>query len=130
MTSKRRKRSDTSSRCTVHPTDVHLEDPWLKDPLVIQRFIEQRLHYEHLCDEVAYALTKLLGEATIRVAAITQRAKTLESFLEKIRRKTYTDPFTQITDFAGVRVVSYYPDDIPKIEKIVRHEFDVVEKQD
>ena len=106
------------------------EDPWLTNPATVRRFIEQRPHYEQLCTEVAYTLTKLLKDANIRVALITSRAKTLESFLEKIERKAYIDPFNDITDFAGARVVCFYPDDLPKIERLIQESFEVVEKVD
>jgi GTP pyrophosphokinase len=48
----------------------------------------------------------------------------------KLRRKSYDAPFDEITDFAGVRVVCLYVNDIERIEKIIRDEFEVVEKVD
>ena len=103
---------------------------WSRDPSMIRRFIEQRPHYEQLCDEVAYTLSELLKNAGITVAAISFRVKTLESFLEKVQRKPFRDPFAEITDFAGARVVCFYPDDILRIEDVIRLEFEVREKED
>lgn len=54
----------------------------------------------------------------------------MDSFLEKTQRKTYNDPITEITDFAGVRVVCLYTDDLPKVEKVINEHFEIIEKTD
>ena len=105
-------------------------DPWINQPELVKRFIADRPDYEQLCNEVAYILKKRLKQTGIESAGITFRAKTLVSFLEKIDRKTYADPLQDITDFAGVRVVSLYVDDLPRIEKIIESEFVIEEKVD
>jgi len=103
---------------------------WKERPAVIGRFLAEHPHYEHLCAEVAYILEKRLKGAGIEFSAVTYRAKSLESFVEKIIRKEYKDPFSEITDFAGVRVVYLYASDFPKIEEIVQSEFEIIEKVD
>jgi len=107
-----------------------LDDPWLTSPELIRRFLSQRPDYEQLCGEVDYTLSKLIKGAGITVASVTARAKTMDSFLEKLTRKTYSEPFTQITDFAGARVVCLYTDDLRKVEELIRGAFEVVETQD
>lgn len=107
-----------------------VDDVWKRNPDVIRRFIERRTNYEQLCTEIAYILSKRLGDKNIEISAVTWRAKTLKSFLEKIERKKYDDPFEAVTDFAGVRVVCLYLSDIKKIEEIVQQEFEVIEKVD
>ena len=109
------------------PTEDHI---WTKQPEVIKAFLAQRSGYEQLCAEVAYILRKRLDEWDVEYAAVTFRAKTLKSFLEKFIRKNYKEPFEEITDFAGVRVVCLYRSDIAQIEEIVREEFEVIEKVD
>ena len=104
-------------------------DPWRDQPETIRRFLEQRAAYERLCDEVEYTLRNKLDAQGIQYAAVTQRAKSLESFLKKIKRKSYEAPFDQIADFAAARVVCLYQDDLPQIEAIIREEFTVHEKK-
>lgn len=106
------------------------ENIWTEKPQMVRHFIEKRPDYERLCAEVAYILTRTLKNARIEVSAITHRAKTLNSFLEKIQRKTYDDPIKRITDFAGVRVVCLYVDDLLEIENIVSEHFEIIEKID
>jgi ppGpp synthetase/RelA/SpoT-type nucleotidyltranferase len=75
-------------------------------------------------------MRKLIASKGIDVAHTTSRAKTLNSFLEKLSRKSYGNPFDEITDLAGVRVVCLYRSDIPRLEAIVNSEFAVIEKVD
>ena len=103
---------------------------WLEKPEIIKSFINQQTDYEKLCAEIGYILNRELDKANIEFSNITYRAKTLNSFLEKIQRKSYQNPFTEITDFAGARVVCLYADDLEKIENIIAENFKIAEKID
>ena len=46
---------------------------------------------------------------------VTARAKTLDSVRGKLRRKHYRDPDRQVTDLIGVRVITYYRDDVDRV---------------
>lgn len=106
------------------------DDPWASNVPVIRDFVEHRDSYERLGSEVAYILRASMKKEGIETASISSRAKTLNSFLEKITRKTYANPLTEITDLAGARVVCLYRDDLPKIEAAIRRDFEVLEKVD
>jgi putative GTP pyrophosphokinase len=109
---------------------VSLPEIWREQPEIIYHFLARRPDYQQLCQEVAYVLKhRILGEG-IELSSISYRAKELDSFLEKMERKKYTNPFSEITDFAGVRVVCLYPSDIERIEEIIRQEFSMVERID
>lgn len=88
---------------------------------------EYRPLYEAFVPRLHNLLKELIDNARIPVDHIEHRVKTLESFLEKIERKIYNDPFDQIKDFAGVRIIAYYQDDVDKVTQIIRKEFDVDE---
>ncbi len=107
-----------------------LEALWREQPELISDFLSKRPHYEQLAAEAQYILRTRLQQARIEFSAVTARAKTLKSFLEKITRKSVADPLKDITDLAGVRVVCLYRSELDAIETIVRDEFDVVEKVD
>src|SRR5262245_51861524 len=107
-----------------------VEKAWAEQAPVIRRFIDVRPHYEQLCGEVAYILRKRLDEQRVEYAAVTQRAKTLKSFLEKVSSKQYARPLEELTDLAGVRVVYLYKKHRAAIESIVEDEFAVTEKVD
>lgn len=107
-----------------------LDEAWEKNPEYIRKFYENLPRYQALCDEVEYIIQKKLTSENIEVSQVVSRSKNLLSFCEKISRKKYSEPFSEITDFAGVRVVFLYAHDRPFIEKIIENEFDVVEKVD
>jgi putative GTP pyrophosphokinase len=81
---------------------------WYENPMLIKQFIEQRADYEALHAEVVYILTKRLKKYRIEYSMVSGRAKTLSSFLDKIQRKNYLNPFEDIKDLAAVRVVCLY----------------------
>lgn len=112
------------------PVPASVDDPWQQNLGTIRQFIERHDDYKQLCDEVVYILRAQLKSRGIETASISARAKNLDSFLEKIRRKTYSLPFDEITDFAGARVVCLYKNDLQVIEEIIRTEFEVIEKVD
>lgn len=103
---------------------------WDEKPSAIRAFIEARPQYQQLCKEVEYILRKRIDDSNIQYSAISNRAKTLKSFAEKISRKNYETPMEEITDLSGVRLVYLYKSDCPAIEKIIEAEFDVIEKVD
>jgi ppGpp synthetase/RelA/SpoT-type nucleotidyltranferase len=107
-----------------------LDKLWRSRPELIAEFVACRPDYEQLCAEVHYILERRLKTKGIEVASITSRAKTLPSFLDKIGGKPPDDALSKVTDLAGVRVVCLYRSDLPKIEEVIREEFQVKEKVD
>jgi ppGpp synthetase/RelA/SpoT-type nucleotidyltranferase len=81
--------------------------------------------YSQLGDVISKELEDFIRELGIGVASMQHRVKELPSFLDKIERKRYSNPFTQIEDICGVRVVCFYKSDMEKIAEIIEREFDV-----
>ncbi|MDP3777993.1 GTP pyrophosphokinase family protein [Methylotenera sp.] len=102
---------------------------WREKPELIRNYLGLLSKHEKLCEEVEYILKTKLRSAEIDIALVTSRAKGLSSYCEKIERKSYSDPLKNITDLAGARIVFLYLSDLPKIEKIIEKEFDIVEKE-
>lgn len=90
-----------------------------------------REKYRHLYEEFAarlHALLELLvKDAGIPIDHIEHRVKTVESFVEKIERKSYADPFQQIKDCVGLRIVAFYQDSVQNVVNMIREEFEVDE---
>jgi len=72
-------------------------------------------------------LEELLYEAQIPYLTTTSRIKEFESFKEKIDRKDYSNPFEQVEDFCGLRIICYYRSDVLKISEIISEEFEILE---
>jgi putative GTP pyrophosphokinase len=67
-------------------------------------------------------LEELIKSQGIPVAQVEHRAKSPESFAGKLARKAYRDPFSEVKDLAGVRVVTYYSDDVQRVANVIRRE--------
>ena len=95
-----------------------------------EKYIKMRGNYEKLCMNLEQALKILLDEEKISYLSVSGRVKDVDSFYEKISRKNYNNPFEQVEDICGLRIICYYKSDIDKICKIINREFEVLESQD
>jgi putative GTP pyrophosphokinase len=86
--------------------------------------------YQRLVEEVTFALENRIKISGLKVASVHGRVKTLDSVLNKMERKEYKDPPSDIHDFAGVRVVCQFTADLDVIDKLIRELFDVQETVD
>lgn len=103
---------------------------WKDKPEFARKYYDMRDLYERMCDEVEDILYRITCESDIEVAHIHSRPKTLASFCEKITRKKYENPFEEVEDFAGVRLVYLYASDLEKIESLIESEFEILDKVD
>jgi putative GTP pyrophosphokinase len=89
--------------------------------------------YKRLGENVRSALIQFLEDRKIDYLDVEFRVKDFKSFYEKIERKNYRNPFEEINDICGLRIINYYPSDLMKITEVIQSEFDVsisVDKQD
>jgi ppGpp synthetase/RelA/SpoT-type nucleotidyltranferase len=80
-----------------------------------------------LLAEYLQALFKKIAERLDIHPVIQGRAKTLESFAEKIIRpgKNYTEPLKQLTDLCGVRFIVHTLDEVDRTENILEQYFNI-----
>lgn len=84
--------------------------------------------YKHLGNNITEALKKFLEKENIDYLEVYSRVKDFDSFYNKSNK--YNDPFNEIEDICGIRIICYYASDIDKINKIINDEFNVIEQQD
>lgn len=80
--------------------------------------------YGNFASEVEHLIKNILKAERIVCNAITFRLKKRESLSDKIDKKN--DKYTaleEVTDIAGVRVITYYAEDVDKVAEIVEREF-------
>lgn len=84
------------------------------------------LLYQTFESEIEHQIKRILQTNEITYNAITSRLKSRESLAEKIDRKQgkYTH-ISDVTDIVGVRIITYYSEDVDKIAEIIEREFDV-----
>jgi putative GTP pyrophosphokinase len=92
--------------------------------LLLEESDRQRGLIEEFCEYVGNLISALIGQSDIRVSSIDRRVKTRTSLESKLGRKGYTH-LSEITDFAGVRVVTYFADDVDRVARLIREAFEV-----
>lgn len=95
-----------------------------------REFNKRKPNYDSLREEAFHTIEKRLKKRGIKIHSIPSRVKDLDSLLEKIKRKHYENPFEQIQDFVGLRIICLFISDIPKIGAIIRESFELTESED
>jgi ppGpp synthetase/RelA/SpoT-type nucleotidyltranferase len=81
--------------------------------------------YDQLAIKVESIVKEIINDKNTPIHAIFNRAKEVDSFAKKIEDPKYTDPTSQITDLAGIRVIVYVENDLEIISKIINDNFEV-----
>jgi ppGpp synthetase/RelA/SpoT-type nucleotidyltranferase len=97
------------------------------DAIVTEYSSSLRPKYRLLSSKTADLLTSILETNKIAPHSITFREKDPEKLREKISResKNYSDPLSEVTDLAGVRIITYYPTDVDRILPLIKNEFEI-----
>lgn len=93
------------------------------------RYLKEKERYLAVCRQISEDLNKLIRSKSIK-CDVSYRVKTWDSFLQKISRKNYIDPFNEIEDFSGVRCVTIFSDDLIVIDGIIKDKFDILDESD
>src|SRR5437879_834192 len=104
----------------------------------VESYQARRHIYELFTFEIERILKVALTRQNIKVASIVGRAKDVESFGKKASKLSplnpdlpkYDDPINEITDLAGVRVITFFPKTIDEVDKIINAEFWIRDKSD
>lgn len=93
---------------------------------ILAQYDEKIRLYESFAREVEHQVKLLLDSCGISYNSIGLRVKTRASLAEKIDRKNGKySKLEDITDIAGVRVITYYSEDVDCVADIIESEFDV-----
>ena len=97
------------------------------DNVLLEQQYRDRLHplYESFTYKLHMLLGELIKKEVISIAQAEYRTKTVESFLGKIRRKNYVEPFLEMKDLSGIRIVTYYHDDVLRVADLIEREFEL-----
>ena len=92
-----------------------------------QWYADHRATYAALAEIVRGTIESLLRSRSIDYLSVTHRTKTAESFAEKIDRKGYNNPATDMTDLAGIRVITFIENDVQRVCEVIRNTYQVHE---
>lgn len=84
-----------------------------------QRFLDNQQILERLRDEVRHLLDGELQDRGLVAVALDARVKDVASFVKKVLRKEYADPWEEIRDKVGVRLTATYAESIADLEAMV-----------
>nr|WP_321484992.1 RelA/SpoT domain-containing protein [uncultured Draconibacterium sp.] len=90
---------------------------------LVEEFKTNRKLYEAFCKRVENLIRELIMGLDIKPFSIESRTKSLESFEGKIRNKDKYSSLDEITDLAGVRIITYLESDVDKIADLIGSEF-------
>jgi putative GTP pyrophosphokinase len=102
----------------------------------VAKYLRVQPFYENLADVVARVLQECLNRRGIKVHSVQHRAKDPTSFGRKAAIPSdvdpsspkYGNPLKEITDLAGVRIITHFPGTLVEVDRLLSEEFDVVEK--
>lgn len=84
-----------------------------------RRFLQDyEANVAHIRDAASLAARKVAGileGGDFSIHAVTGRAKSVDSVWAKLREKGYRKPSRQLTDAVGVRIITFYQDDVDKV---------------
>lgn len=95
---------------------------------ILAEYDEKSELYHKFAATVERILKTILCEKGIDCNCITSRLKDRDSLDEKIYRKNKYCKLEDLTDIAGIRVVTYYSEDVDKVAKVIEEEFTVDRK--
>ena len=104
----------------------------------IEEYLRVRPRYEAFAQAVREILAQALRAADITVNSVDARAKEPESLGTKAEAPSendpqepkYRSPLDEITDLAGVRIITFFPRTVGSVGACIREEFEVLEHTD
>src|SRR5215471_20582927 len=121
------------------PADLpEVFDPATHGERAAAEYRERRGLYLEFAQCIKTLLDEALRGSDIQAQSVDARAKTIDSFTRKASlphpldptRPKYEDPLQDITDMAGVRVVTFLPAAIAQVGTAVEAQFEIVEQED
>ena len=106
------------------PSHTPVPDPHAQELLAQYRALLPQ--YSLMAETIPVKLKAFFAAAGIIVASLEHRVKTEESLAGKLRLKGHKYANIQdITDIVGIRVISFYIDDVDKIASVVERHFEI-----
>ena len=94
--------------------------------IILEEFENCRNLYTDFTSKCKSLIVDLLGVEEIKFHQITERIKEKHKLEGKIFKKNHKySKLDEITDIAGIRIITYFEDEVDRIAKIIESEFDV-----
>ena len=94
--------------------------------MLMQQYRKLRPTLQQLADEASNQLRHALKEQGIYITAMEHRVKTEKSLTGKLELKgAKYKSIDDITDLVGLRVITFYTDEVDKVAAIAKRVFDI-----
>jgi len=91
----------------------------------ISWYKERKDLYNQLAQKVESVIKNRLEEKDIIFHSIENRVKSIESLKRKSKKSKYKDPINEITDLAGIRIITLFEKDVYEISDIIKKIFKI-----
>ena len=96
------------------------------EEMLLEQYRELLPQLRRLAKKVYDQLFSVLAEQGVQVNSIENRVKSEDSLIGKLERKGQKyKTISDITDLVGMRVITYYTDDVDKVAAIAKRMFDI-----
>ncbi|MGE1048667.1 MULTISPECIES: GTP pyrophosphokinase [Bacillus] len=95
---------------------------------ILTEYKKQKDLHEEFCKEVQGLLKTILKQNQINCHSIDSRVKEEDSLAAKVEKggNKYST-LNDITDVSGIRIITYFSDDVDKVASIIQNEFEIDE---
>lgn len=92
---------------------------------ILHEYDSVKGQYDVLGQKISDLLLELLGNDSIPISSVSFRVKGRDSLAKKITRKPqgHYENLADITDICGLRIVTYFEDDVARVDGLIRREF-------
>lgn len=91
---------------------------------LVATFANDVTTYERMSIAVAHLLSQIISSEGLIVHSVTHRCKAIDSLSKKVGKpdKAYQS-LDEVTDLAGVRVTTYFSEDVGRVARLIEQEF-------
>ncbi|WP_201587466.1 GTP pyrophosphokinase [Psychrobacter jeotgali] len=92
---------------------------------ILKEYDKKREILENLDKSLETLINSLLKQKGIKAHQIQTRVKDRDSLEKKILAKQKYESLDDITDIVGIRIITYFEDEVDKVANVVEDEFDI-----
>jgi putative GTP pyrophosphokinase len=107
-------------------TDAECGENAASPTAVLAEFVRREPHFQALCSETKALIGRLLLAGGLKCHSVQSRVKTKEKLKSKYsdNSKGYSK-LADMTDLVGLRIITYYDDEVDEITEMIKQEFSV-----
>ena len=97
-----------------------------KEFAIRKEYINNKAKYEVFTKTLENLINDILKAKRVRIHSVTSRVKSLNSLIDKINKPDAEyNRLDDVKDISGIRIITYFSDDVDHIADIIKKEFDI-----